>query len=364
MKNFKRFICGFLVLVLCFVFINNEVSAATSCTKYEDYYFFVLIETEDYWNDHKNTAWQIKNGTDFESLPKTRQNFKTGVYCLQKSENDCNNFDGKKMGLDEFYRKYIAALQGTEKTITLGGKTATSTLHYIQENNNGVVKKYVTHGRWDKLADNSNDIQSFTTYVDVSDVNYDELVTGSFLPNTSISMDYSTSDGYRYQNIRAEITRNVDVNDWTTVANGVNAFEVVWGSNSIKKSILAPALAYDEYEVCEESADPSLYTAKIYYLYKDTNKTAATTFSRQYADGDGERISSPIISGCTPDLANVDVRINGGNFEKTVYYTCAVADNPKTGNILFIVCMIVGFSSLAYFLYWVFVGRKKTSEEV
>lgn len=364
MRNFKRFICGFLVLVLCFVFANNKVSAATSCTKYEDYYFFVLIETEDYWNEHRTATWQIKNGTDFESLPKTRQNFQSGVYCLQKNEDDCKNFDGKKMGLKDFYIKYIAALQGTEKTITLGGRTTTSKLHYIQENSNGVVKKYVTHGRWDKLVDNSNDIQSFTSYVDVSDVNYDKLVAGSFLPNTSISMDYSTSDGYRYQNIRAEITRNVDADDWATVAKDVNAFEVVWGSNPNKRSVLAPALAYDEYEVCEESGDPSLYTAKIYYLYKDTNKTAATTFTRQYADGEGENVPSPTISGCVADLANVNVKINGGDFEKTVYYTCTVDHNVQTGNTLFIICMIIGFSSLGYFLYWLFIGRKKANQEV
>ncbi len=371
MRNFKKIICGCLVLVLCLIFTKSTVFAATDCVKYKDYYFFVDIMGEESFNNLKasTSTWSVTNNTYYEALPSTRQSFNNGKQVCVFKTNECDNWGGMKMSAQDFYTYYLQAIKSnTTKKITIDGGSKTTTIRYYEtmDGSNAVVR-YISHGKWTKQKTDGTD-EEHDSSVDVSGVAgaAAALASGSFIPtDVTITMAYDKADSSGYQSMTATIIRTISAGKAAAVTNGVVPFQVMWNSAQTN-SVLSPALYYDEYEVCEENTSytQDMYNAKIYYLYKDTNRTAATTYTRQYTNGATDKVVSPTISGCTADLPTVDIKIVGKNFEKTVYYTCAAASNPPTGNILFIVCMIVGFSSLAYFLYWLFVGRKKASNEV
>ena len=363
------------ILVLLFTFSFGEVvKAAETCTTYRDYYFFNLIESETSFNNltTSNKDWSITNNTYFKAVPTmyaatyTRKDFIHGKVCLHKT-NECANWTGVKMSLTEFYDKYVAALKSnnSESIHINGGGTTTNVNHYEETDTaTNTVTKYYIHGLWTDLDKDGKDIRHDGT-VDVKDVNINELVEGSFLPkisNVTITMLYDQSKDNGYESLRAMIVRQMSAEDLSKLNTDIiKPFNVEW-SNEDTNSVLSPALYYDEYKLCTVSADPDMYNATIRYLYKGSNKTAAPTYSKAFADGLGETVKSPPVSGCSADTSSVSFKINGKDFSKTVYYTCDVANNAKTGNIIFIVSMIIAAACFGYVLYYVFVIRKKNME--
>ena len=348
-KSLKKSICIFIFFVFCFAClnINKTVYAEES---YKQYYLLAMITQYEKDNLLNNP---FTGKAYFRAL--SNSNVTYSDVCIYRSDpTECGSAS-VKMSLDTFYDKYIAAL-AKEKTDSITNNGVVFDVYSTEDTSGDTSIKYFTHLKWE-MADGTLDNGVPVT----GQASKADLKNGSFLPKTEIHKVTGSSA------LVLAVTRTKIAG----MTDGVQGFSYTWPNAETTQpapTYMAPAAYYAEYQVCDGNPslekDELLYKATINYLYKDTKEVAATPFSREYYDGTGETVTSPKISGCTPDLSSVDILIQGKDFTKTVYYTCSVAKNPGTGNTLFIVCMTVGFSCLAFFIAYLFIGRKKVDSEI
>ena len=371
MRNFKKNILMLMFMVLCFAFVSSFVYAEEACIKHKNYYLFVHATGNCMYEGDTSCGSRTQlimenplgpNNAYFKAPVATDATAVSNVtyknVTVYKGETAPA---GESIQIRTFFEKFRDSMGNRDRnkdSITVDSKTYDSFYTEETSQDGSVVTRYYSHMSYKNSA-------GYHTGVDISQVTENDLVNASFLPSTTIAHAIS-NDVLDFTVTRAAISAS----DRANVFAGVQPVNYLWPTPTDPEYDyvgtglkVAPAAYYVEYDVCDKPVD-GLYIGKIHYLYKDTNKTASPTYTGKYADGEGERVISPPISGCTPDLESVDIKINGANFEKTVYYTCKVDTNPKTGTTLFIVCMIVGFSSLAYFLYYLFIGRKKANNEI
>lgn len=411
MKEIKKI--GLLGIASLSLLLPSIVKAEKVCITHKNYYFFTEIyrgSTEknadgsfkDNTNDNFLNTINSLSPTDkhstnrktyFPTVPTNAEasegnsQIKRGRICLAKTETstpdgpetECN---GNTMTLEEYYDLRAKLIgKGEEKSLKIGNETTTYTVY--EEKGDNVVNDYFWHGRWFKLNDDNDVIAEGGAGVDINSIEISKLVDGTFLPeNTNIDFNlFKTGE----VNIKRDIyKKDVFKDDGTPL---VTPFKVAWkASEEAKNSLLAPALYYIEYNICEDK-----YNATInYYYYKDGktedrvknddgNEVPAHT-EKELAPGYTNPVNSPKISGCTivdengkPYDEDKVVKItidktNPKDFNKNVYYYCKVEEEPttngKTGDALIYIAWAIGIGALGYSAYYFMNSNKEKKEEI
>lgn len=324
--------------------------------KYTNYYFFSEIYTETKLNEIINSGTERYHGTFFPALPENiiKESIEESKVCLTSDDNDMscikNEFD-----LDKFYTKYKAILTSTNNPTTvkftikddnLTNKEGSST--YITE---GKISYYL-HGTWYATDETGKITGDSTKVVRYDSIENSELKTGAIIPDTT-TIKPTIKEGE--ETIKFLITRKI------TAANKEGKTGFVLSSYSeTDKTYLTPALYKITYKV-EECTNK--YNATINYLDKETKKEVHDPYKdSKLDDGYTKPVDSPEITGCTPDKETVEIKINGKDFEETVYYSCkteTIKDNPKTGSALIFTAWTVGIGALGYSAYYFSKMRKE-----
>jgi len=188
--------------------------------------------------------------------------------------------------------------------------------------------------------------------------------TGQVIPGNY--QDYLTYD--ENGNPKVDESGNLIINSSSTK---LKPFDLQWNANeSVKTSLLAPAVYYVEYQICEDA-----YNADIEYFVKESDGTLtpAKEYDKEIVnyskseldDGYTEPVNTPKLSGCTADKAKVEVKIEGKDFYDKVIYTCKanqeIDNNNKTGDALIYLAWIIGLGAIGYSVYYF---KKLKKEEI
>ena len=374
MKNFKKTILIIMFLTLCLTFTGRAVYAADKvCTTYKNYYL-MLMPTQQ-----TPTALQSLNQTGqafFEPIDTTAE-VSYGQVCVSHTKRHTCSASEETISAATFYEKMNIALS----------KDPVGEKHYKNddyafyatepEQSGSTVVQYFAHLKWRDVTNNGtavgNGVNVVTTGNGHNGASKTEFVDAMFFPTTNVSKTIESNA------LIWNITRIADDNMFPDNNNTkATPFKYDWpgGEEEEKDTYVAPAVGLATYTVCTEEEGGGngegekgkLYTATIKYLNKANNKAVLPEYKKEFYDGEGEVVSSktPTDDGCVTTEKSVTVKIEGENFNKTVWYTCNVSsgEEPKTGTAMFVICMIIGFSCLAYFLYYAFVGRKKANNDV
>lgn len=332
--------------VFCFpcLFVNADED---SCTTYRNYYFFNEINSLDTVKNgaeaNGDGVWLRYHTTYFPNVHKvTEADGAVDRKVCIGSEIGCDD----TWTLDKLYSEYKKLMtNGIDSDITIDGKPA-SYKSYTFTDENGVEVSYFLHSLWYETDSNGNKLDQNATVgtgsVDYSAVETSDLVSASIIPTESIADLFFTGDASDY--VKATIRRTITSSNY----ENVTPFSLDWDSNGTvtADTVLVPALHKSEYKLCGKEVK---YNATINYYKKGTTEKVADSWVKSdLNDGYKEIVESPIIQKkdeiCEPDIANVDVLIDGEDFNEDVYYSCTA--NGKTGSAFIWGILFVAASSL------------------
>ncbi len=393
--------------------------AENVCTTHKNYYLYLLIDevpgfVNNVYNSNENHEKEYYNSAYFPMLPENAQaafNNSSGIVygriCLSKDGvadgKDLQCVKGITWTLEDYYRiRLDITNHPSRKTpITINNKEYTITEYEKEgelENGYKVIEHYYGGAKWYKCEDAAcANATEGASGADTSKMSIENLVKGSYLPTqTGITFHPAESS-------RAIITRKINVKDFldylTYDENGnpkvddegsliinnnsqkVTPFNLVWmNGQEARKSLLAPAVYYVEYQTCQDE-----YKATInYYYFKDGKTTTDKVEFDNKEDnpytktglilGSKDSVKSPEKKGCTivDTKGNkydtdkvVSYEIKNEDFTKDVYYYCPAEDeaktNSKTGDALIYLAWAIGLGAIGYSVYYF---KKEKKEEI
>ena len=377
----------------------DDSNTTKNCIHHKDYFFFNQINKVSTLLNNKTLCpgdpsslgsctgtMSTKGGSYFPNINKvTKEEIKkSGLVCLKKGElvegDNCST--NGTWTLEEFYTNWKkAASQSFERldsvknefvsAATKGPDSNSFTYKIATETaEDGTVINYILHGKWytsndddsvnwEEVAGNGEDYQNVST---------DKLVSGSFFPGKTPTIDDPFISDIRY--IKPVVHRTYTGEAMKN--SNITPFKYQWtGSNKTDEpvdSVLSPALYYIEYDICEDvpnEPEPD-YNSDITYKCVDENGEEMECpggdpdpdHREELEDGYTHDVDSPKIEGCTPDQETVKIKIEGKDFKEEVIYTCKAPKNPGTGSFLIVIAWLVGLGSLGYSGYYFYKLKK------
>jgi len=415
----KVSIFSLALIASCLPTISN---AETVCTTHKNYYLYLLIDqvpgfANVVYQSNSNHEKEYYNSAYFPTLPENaiaavnnNSGAISGRICLSKDGvadgTSLQCVKGMTWTLEEYYRikTEVRSYHSTKEEVFINDERSTMNVYEKEtdmEDGNKVIEHYYGGAKWYKCSDAAcqNAVKGGSG-ADTSSLTIEQLVKGSYLPSlTQINFSPAVSS-------RAIITRKINVknfldyltyddegepvidDDGNLIINEnsqkVVPFQIAWKTGQTpRKSLLAPAVYYVEYQTCGEE-----YKATInYYYYKNGTTTEKVEFDSDednpYKKTDLDEsadysVNSPTKKGCTivdtngkkydaDKVVNVLITRNGkaSDFEKNVYYYCPaeeeVIQNNKTGDALIYFAWIMGLVAIGYSVYYF---RKLKKEEI
>lgn len=101
----------------------------------------------------------------------------------------------------------------------------------------------------------------------------------------------------------------------------------------------------------------NLYSATINFYYLEDGKETTKKIEdplvlNDLENGYTKAIEVPKIEGCKASKEEIKVTINNSNFTDSVYYSCDITENIKTGNIIIVIISVLGVSILVIIYYY------------
>lgn len=406
-----------------FTLSPSLAKAEKICTTHKNYYMYLLIDEVPGFVNRvyqaelaSNEAKEYYNSAYFPLIPenaefpKNNEAIISGRICMSKdgisdgNGNQC--IKGLTWTVEEYYQKKIEATPNLksvsfkdDKGVSRECKVYDKTVD--NENGNKVIEHYYTGAHWFKCDDaQCKNATSGGSGADTSNLSLETLAKGSYLPlQTEITFNPASSsrtiitrrittkgekdtetgqvipgnyqDYLTYDengNPKVDESGNLIINSSSTK---LKPFDLQWNANeSVKTSLLAPAVYYVEYQICEDA-----YNADIEYFVKESDGTLTpakeydeeiVNYSKsELDDGYTEPVNTPKLSGCTADKAKVEVKIEGKDFYDKVIYTCKanqeIDNNNKTGDALIYLAWIIGLGAIGYSVYYF---KKLKKEEI
>lgn len=328
------------------------------CKQHKDYYLFsyILQDIGTIKNNAETTPTLEKVFiTDYpkyviSNVPTTLE---YGRVAITKGSiaNDEDEESIATMNLKTYYDIYSKIKEDGKKTEFTNHKGEEDAYYKLTETNDNETITYYYHGKWFEESDSSSgDPIEFKDMIK-NNIAYN----GSFLPEVIIAFKELKNTNL----IQFTVTRNIDIKN--DLANDkFTPFKLKIG-NDEKEVGLAPTVYLIKYE--DENDCITTYNATINYLDKETKKEVHDPYKdSKLDDGYTKPVDSPEITGCTPDKETVEIKINGKDFEETVYYSCkteTIKDNPKTGSALIFTAWTIGIGALGYSAYYFSKMRKE-----
>lgn len=332
------------------------------CKQHKDYYLFsyILQDIGTIKNNAETTPTLEKVFiTDYpkyviSNVPTTLEYGRVAITKVSNSliYNDINDEQVIDiMDLKTYYDIYSNIKKDGKKTEFINHDKETDAYYKLTETNDNETITYYYHGKWFEENDSSSGEP-----IEFKDMIKDNIAyNGSFLPEVTIAFKELKNTNL----IQFTVTRNIDIKN--DLANDkFTPFKLKIGNNE-KEVGLAPTVYLIKYE--DENDCITTYNATINYLDKETKKEVHDPYKdSKLDDGYTKPVDSPEITGCTPDKETVEIKINGKDFEETVYYSCkteTIKDNPKTGSALIFTAWTIGIGALGYSAYYFSKMRKE-----
>lgn len=319
MKN-KLLKIGLLstTLLLTTLFIN-KVDAKT-CKIYKDYDLYLEVTDSSVYNSEieEHGAYSVNTETHTPAgLSKDATLIKDYQIQIVKE-----NAGVQSWTLETYWNNYKNLYDNGKEEILNTSKGDTTIIVYKTETATEVTR-YIRHGKW-YASDEEYEVgvsqESIFANTTASIIGASIIPTGSIkaLTGETGTKIISTKEGdfYKIQAYRSSTAE--DINGLTGIAVKLNGRD----HNSV---YLAPSAYYREYEYCT-------YTGTINYYYADTKEKIEFEdgsnnpyIKSELEAGDEEKVQSPELKNCTPDLENVTIKIDKDNPKDVsydVYYTC------------------------------------------
>lgn len=303
-KDIKKILLGILFVFLLLPMVKAD--EYPKCKDYTNYYFFSLMTIAgDYGNpSNSNTA--------YFPLPEVPVNGTTNIehVCIQGNGNyQSGSTCSETWTKTDYWTRWLAvdAKQDIGSVNTDAGMR--NYKRNITTNTSTSVISDIWHGKWT----NSSGVVSETQYYpfDSSKNNATDRANATVASKVTIVGTPNETNNY----IKLEIKRDL------VGTEGATAIELTTDGTSHQPGFFDVAVYKVTYRSCT-------YNAKINYLYREDNSVAHEPHEEEeLKDGYENDVESPSIAGCTPDSDSVHIKINGANFEDTVYYTC---ETPST----------------------------------
>lgn len=330
-----------LVLTLCvFVYNPKEVSAGVSdkvCTEKEAYLMFAdqqwvsnieqHLATEDPWDYTAcSSAGGIKDGN-----------------CLGSGSFEINL---SRLGVSEdaevsVKKEEVVNIENTLKTSDTSGSLRFWQI--VKNNGTGSTltdgKLYVNHGKWSNGTDTDMDRALPNDPAQMQSASFSDSIS------QIARSDYEVSGNKVYAKI--QIKRSYSSSAFNSIkGNAVN----VTGKDGQEHPVLyAPLLYKVTFNVCDTQQQPEVKnpTLTIRYWYDEVGgKKAAEDHSETLASGSKYDVTSPSISGYSPDKDVVRGTMPDEDVIIDVIYT------PKTGGVAMGFIWFIGLGALGYGIYY------------
>lgn len=316
MKNklLKIGLLGFILLST--ILFTNKVEAK-SCKIYKDYYYFLDGTTREWYEKVSPLA----NGENFEQPNSTYVPAGYAANSVLKSQGQIkivrDNATGEEWSLKDYYDKYkiIIEKDGTTISTPEGEDEVKIYTEPTTEEAEIDVIRHILHGTWYKEGNEYR----YGVAEDYKEESKENLIASSMIPTeTTITFDYNEDK----EIFEVEVNRNIFKADLDAVTGGATA---TLGGEKRTDVINAPGLYYIVYNYCT-------YTGTINYYYEGTEKrvefddNSANPYIKSGLEaGAEEKVQSPELKNCTPDIENVTIKIDKENPQDVsydVYYTC------------------------------------------